>query len=50
MFVCCLMTYQHADASQEGVCIDNWACCRTETKVLDQACYLSQSQYSDGRG
>ena len=29
------------------ICFDNSTCCHTEMEAIDQACYLTQSQYAD---
>ena len=50
-FVCwllaCLMSQQHASASQGWICSDNVTCCHTEIEVADQTFHLTQSQYTD---
>ena len=47
MFVGCLTSQQHANASQRRIYSDNCTCCDTETAVSDQTFYLTQSQYTD---
>ena len=47
LFVCCLMSQQHASAPQGRICTDNFTCCHTEIEVADQTFYLTQSQYTD---
>ena len=49
LFVCCLMSQQHASVSQGWICADNFTCCHTEIKVADQTFYLTQSQSTDTR-
>ena len=29
-----------------GICLDKFMCCRTETELPDQTCYLTQSVYT----
>ena len=43
----CLMSQQHASASQGRVCSNNFTCCHTEIEVEDQTFYPNQSQYTD---
>ena len=38
---------QCTSVSQGRICSDNCICCHTEKEAADQACYLSQSQYTD---
>ena len=47
LFVCCLMSQQHASVSQGRICTDNFTCCHTEIEVADQTFYFTQSQYTD---
>ena len=47
LLVGCLMSQQHASASQGQICSDNFTCCHTEAEVADQTFYLTQSQYTD---
>ena len=43
----CLMSQQHASASQGWICSDKCTCCSTEIEAADQTFYLTQSQYTD---
>ena len=42
-----LTSPQHASVSQGRICTDNFTCCHTEIKAVDQAFHLTQSQYTD---
>ena len=47
MFVACLTPQQQARVSQGRICSDKFTCCHTETEVVDQTFYLTQSKYTD---
>ena len=49
LFVGCLTSQQQASVSQGRICSDNFTCCHTKIKVVDQTFYLTQSQYTDTR-
>ena len=49
LFVGCLTSQQHASASLERICSDNFMCCHTEIEVADKNFHLTQSQYTDTR-
>ena len=44
-----LTSQHHATVSLGQICSDNCACCQTETEVLYQTFYLTQSQSTDTR-
>ena len=47
LLVGCLMSQQHASASQRQICSDKFICCHTEIVVADQTFCLTKSQYTD---
>ena len=49
LLVACFTSEQHASASQEWICTDNFTCCHPEVEAADQTFYLTQSQYTDTR-
>ena len=49
LFIGCLTFRPHARVSQGRICSDKCTCCHTELEVIDTACYLIQSQYTDIR-
>ena len=42
-----LTSRQHVCLSRGRICSDSCACCHTETEVIDQTFYLTQSKYTD---
>ena len=46
LFICCLMSQQHASVSQGRICSDNFTRCHTEIEVAGQTFHLTQSQYT----
>ena len=49
LFVGCLTSQQHTSVSQGQICSDSCMCSRTEMEIREQACCLTQSQYTDTR-
>ena len=43
----CLTSQQHASVSRRRICSDSCTWCHTETEVVDQTFYLTQSQYTN---
>ena len=49
LFVDCLTSQQHVSVSRGRILSDKCTCCHTERGVVDQTCYLAQSQCTDTR-
>ena len=47
LFVCCLMSQQHASVSQGQIGSDNRMSYHTEKEVVHQTCFLTQSQHTN---
>ena len=45
----CVTRQQYSCVSRRRICSDNCTCCHNEIGVVDQACYLTEIQYTDTR-